>query len=82
MKFAVDEVSFERGGTEVHIRKKSGIEQATSVQPIKKRIARRFVKDLGPASARRVRLTFLKASCPVSHRLIDAQVKGYGPDDW
>jgi serine/threonine-protein kinase RsbW len=48
MKFAVDEVSFERGGTEVHIRKKSRIEQATSVQPIQKRIARRFVRRPWP----------------------------------
>src|ERR1700730_6518515 len=48
MKFAVDEVSFERRGTEVHIRKKSGIEQATSVQPIQKRMARRFVRRPWP----------------------------------
>jgi len=48
MKFAVDEVSFERGGTEVHIRKNSGIEQATPVQRIQKRMARRFVKRPWP----------------------------------
>jgi anti-sigma regulatory factor (Ser/Thr protein kinase) len=48
MKFAGDEVSFERGGTEVHIRRKSGIEQVTSVQPIQKRMARRFVRRPWP----------------------------------
>jgi serine/threonine-protein kinase RsbW len=32
MKLAMDEVSFERGGTEVHMRKKAGHEQRTSVQ--------------------------------------------------
>ncbi len=32
MKLAMDEVSFERGGTEVHMRKKLGHEQKTSVQ--------------------------------------------------
>jgi len=32
MKLAMDEVSFERGGTEVHMRKKLGHEQRTSVQ--------------------------------------------------
>jgi hypothetical protein len=48
MKFAVDEVSFERGGTEVRIRKKSGNDQATSVQPIQKRMARRFVRRPWP----------------------------------
>ncbi len=32
MKLAMDEVSFERGGTEVHMRKKLGQEQRTSVQ--------------------------------------------------
>ena len=31
MKLAMDEVSFERGGTEVHMRKKLGREQRTSV---------------------------------------------------
>ena len=48
MKFAVDEVSFERGGTEVHIRKKSGFEQAAPVQLIQKRMARRFVRRPWP----------------------------------
>jgi len=32
MKLAMDEVSFERGGTEVHMRRKVGHEQRTSVQ--------------------------------------------------
>jgi len=32
MKLAMDEISFERGGTEVHMRKKQGHEQKTSVQ--------------------------------------------------
>ena len=32
MKLAMDDVSFERGGTEVHMRKKPGHEQRTSVQ--------------------------------------------------
>jgi hypothetical protein len=32
MKLAMDDVSFERGGTEVHMRKKPGHEQGTSVQ--------------------------------------------------
>jgi len=48
MKFAVDEVSFERGGSEVHIRKKSGFEQAAPVQLIQKRMARRFVRRPWP----------------------------------
>jgi len=34
MKLAVDEVSFERRGTEVQIRKKSGNEQKTRAQRI------------------------------------------------
>ena len=48
MKLAVDEVSFQRGGTEVHIRKKSGKEQETPVQPIQKRMARRLVRRPWP----------------------------------
>src|SRR5277367_2009161 len=44
MKYAADEVSFERGGSEVHIRKKPGNEQATLVQPIQNRMARRFIR--------------------------------------
>jgi serine/threonine-protein kinase RsbW len=43
MKLAVDEVSFERGGTEVHIRKKSGSEQGTPAQRIQKRMVPRLV---------------------------------------
>src|ERR1700726_2473175 len=43
MNLAVDEVSFERGGREVHIRKKSGNEQKTLAQRIQKRIVRRLV---------------------------------------
>src|SRR5271168_1365714 len=48
MKLAVDEVSFERGGTEVHIRKKSGNEQQSPVQPLQKRMARRVVRRPWP----------------------------------
>ena len=48
MKLAVDEVSFERGGTEVHIRKKSGSEQGTPVQRIQKRMVRRIVRRPWP----------------------------------
>jgi anti-sigma regulatory factor (Ser/Thr protein kinase) len=48
MKLAVDEVSFQRVGTEVHIRKKSGNEQETPVQPIQKRMARRLVRRPWP----------------------------------
>ena len=44
MKLAVDEVSFERGGTEVHIRKKSENEQKTPAQRIQKRMVRRLVR--------------------------------------
>jgi serine/threonine-protein kinase RsbW len=40
MKLAMDEVSFERGGTEVHIRKESGNEQKTPAKRIRKRIVR------------------------------------------
>jgi serine/threonine-protein kinase RsbW len=42
MKLAMDEVSFKRGGTEVHIRKESGNEEKTPSQRIKNRIARRL----------------------------------------
>jgi serine/threonine-protein kinase RsbW len=48
MKLAVDEVSFERGGTEVHIRKKSGNEQETPVRHIQKRMARRLIRTPWP----------------------------------
>src|SRR5713226_5091816 len=48
MKLAVDEVSFERGGTEVQIRKKSGNEQKTRAQRIQKRIVRRLVRRPWP----------------------------------
>jgi serine/threonine-protein kinase RsbW len=43
MKLAVDEVSFERGGTEVHIRNESGDEQKTPAQRVRKRIVRRLI---------------------------------------
>jgi serine/threonine-protein kinase RsbW len=43
MKLAMDEVSFKRGGTEVHIRRESGNQQETAPQHIQKRIARRLV---------------------------------------
>ena len=48
MKLAMDEVSFERGGTEVHIRKKSGNEEKTPTQRIQKRIVRRSVRRPWP----------------------------------
>ena len=48
MKLAMDEVSFERGGTEVHIRKKSGNEEKTATQRIQKRIVRRSVRRPWP----------------------------------
>jgi serine/threonine-protein kinase RsbW len=48
MKLAMDEVSFERGGAEVHIRKKSGNEQKASTQRIQKRIVRRSVRKPWP----------------------------------
>src|SRR6266404_2588961 len=44
MKLTMDEVSFERGGTEVQIRKKSGNEEKTPTQRIQKRIVRRSVR--------------------------------------
>src|SRR6266403_2375949 len=44
MKVAVDEVSFKRGGTEVHIRKKSG----NDAPRIQKRIVRRSIKRPWP----------------------------------
>jgi serine/threonine-protein kinase RsbW len=43
MKWAVDEVSFERGGTEVHIRKEPGNQKETTPQRMQKRILRRPV---------------------------------------
>jgi serine/threonine-protein kinase RsbW len=43
MKLAMDEVSFERGGTEVHIRKESGNQHKAPAQRIQKRIVRRLV---------------------------------------
>jgi anti-sigma regulatory factor (Ser/Thr protein kinase) len=49
MKLAVDEVSFERGGTEVHIRKESGGEQKTPVRPIQKRMVRRLIRRPWPS---------------------------------
>jgi serine/threonine-protein kinase RsbW len=48
MKLALDEVSFERGGTEVHIRKKSENEQKTPAQRIQKRMVRRLVRRPWP----------------------------------
>ena len=48
MKLAVDEVSFERGGTEVHIRKKSENEQKTPAQRLLKRMVRRLVRRPWP----------------------------------
>jgi len=48
MKLAVDEVSFERRGTEVQIRKKSGNEQKTRAQRIQKRMVRRLVRRPWP----------------------------------
>jgi len=48
MKLAVDEVSFERGGTEVHIRKQSGTEQMPLAPRIHKRGVRRSVRRPWP----------------------------------
>ena len=48
MKLAMDEVSFERGGTEVHIRKRSGTEQMALAQRSHKRIVRRSVRRPWP----------------------------------
>src|SRR6267154_494678 len=48
MKLAMDEVSFERGGTEVHIRKQSGTEQMALAQRSNKRIVRRSVRRPWP----------------------------------
>jgi hypothetical protein len=48
MKWAMDEVSFKRGGTEVHIRKKSESEQTTPAQRIQKRMVRRPVRRPWP----------------------------------
>ena len=48
MKLAVDEVSFQRGGTEVHIRKKSGNEQEIPVQRSQKRTIWRSVRRVWP----------------------------------
>ena len=48
MKLAMDEVSFHRGGTEVHIRKQSGSEQKTTGHRIQNRIVRRSVRRPWP----------------------------------
>ncbi len=48
MKLAMDEVSFERGGTEVHLRKESRNEPKTPGQRIQKRIVRRLVRRPWP----------------------------------
>ena len=46
MRLAMDEVSFERGGTEVHLRKAGG--KQTSVWRTHDRVARRFVSRPSP----------------------------------
>ena len=51
MKLSVDEVSFERGGTEVHIRKQSGNEQKHPPNPSRGKSYGDSLEDLGPASA-------------------------------
>jgi anti-sigma regulatory factor (Ser/Thr protein kinase) len=48
MKLAMDEVSFERGGTEVQIRKQSGTAQKIPAQRMQKRIVRRFLRRPWP----------------------------------
>jgi hypothetical protein len=48
MKLAMDEISFERGGTEVHMRKASGRKQGTSAWGPQTRIARRVVSRPSP----------------------------------
>src|SRR5712664_4813920 len=48
MKLAMDEVSFQRGGTEVRMRKASGNEEKTATQRIQKRIVRRSVRRPWP----------------------------------
>jgi len=48
MKLTMDEVSFERGGTEVHIRKQSRNEQKTPAHWVQKRIVRRSVRRPWP----------------------------------
>ena len=48
MKLAVDEVSFQRGGTEVHIRKKTENEHETPVRRVQKRMERRLVRRPWP----------------------------------
>jgi serine/threonine-protein kinase RsbW len=48
MKVAMDEVSFERGGTEVRIRKQSGNEEKTPAPRIQKQTVRRSVRRVWP----------------------------------
>jgi serine/threonine-protein kinase RsbW len=48
MKWAMDEVSFNRGGTEVHIRKESGNQQKAAPQRNQERIVGRLVKRPWP----------------------------------
>jgi anti-sigma regulatory factor (Ser/Thr protein kinase) len=48
MKWAMDQVSFERRGTEVHIRKKSGNQHKAVPQPVQKQVVRRRVRRLWP----------------------------------
>ena len=50
MKLAMDEVSFERGGTEVHIRRQSGTEQMALAQRSHNRIVRRSVRRPWPGA--------------------------------
>jgi hypothetical protein len=48
MKLAMDEISFERGGTEIHMRKASGRKQETPAWHPHDRVARRFVSRPSP----------------------------------
>ena len=48
MKLAVDEVSFQRGGTEVHMRKGSARKQETPARRPHQRVARRLVSRPSP----------------------------------
>jgi hypothetical protein len=66
-KLAMDEVSFERGGTEVHIRKKSGNEQKAPTQRIQKRIVRRCVRRPWPG-VRAIELGWHTFSIPFRSR--------------
>jgi hypothetical protein len=48
MKLAMDEISFERGGTEIHMRKASGRKQETPARHTYDRVARRLVGRPSP----------------------------------